>query len=96
MKDGEAIGYALVIIKQTAADGPRVERHYSEIDNIAVHPLAQRIGTGGKLIEAALGWAEANGVTDHQIAVHEFNGSARKLYERFGFAPSITVLRQKR
>ena len=96
VRNGEAVGYVHIILKRTAADGQRVERRYSEIDTIAVDPLAQRRGVGRKLILAALDWAEAEGVGDHQIAVHEFNGSARKLYERMGFAPSITVLRQTR
>jgi len=96
MRNSEAVGYVHVIIRHSAAGSPRVERQFSEIDTIVVHPLAQRLGTGGKLIAAALAWAEANGVHDHQVAVHEFNRSARKLYERLGFAPSVTVLRQKR
>lgn len=96
MRNGEAVGFVHVIIKHSAPGNPRVERQYSEIDTIAVHPMAQRLGAGRALIEAAVNWAESQGVHDHQVAVHEFNRSARKLYERLGFAPSVTVLRQKR
>lgn len=96
LRNGKTIGYVHVIIKHTPRGRARVERHFSEIDTVAVHPSSQRFGAGAKLIEAALGWAEANGVRDHQVAFHDFNRSARQLYERLGFAPSVTLLRQKR
>lgn len=95
VRNGETVGYVHVILKHSVG-GPRVERHYSEIDTIAVHPSAQRLGAGRKLIEAALEWAGANGVHDHQIAVHEFNQSAQRLYEQLGFARSVVVMRQTR
>ncbi len=95
VRDGEVVGYAHVVIKNTPASSYRVERHYSEVDTISVHPAAQRLGTGRKLIEAAVSWASSRGIRDHQIAVHHFNRTARALYERLGFAPSVTVLRRK-
>jgi GNAT superfamily N-acetyltransferase len=95
VRNGQTLGYAHVILKHSAG-GPRVERYYSEIDTIAVHPWAQRLGAGRKLIEAALGWAEANGVHDHQVAAHEFNRTAQRLYEQLGFVRSIVVMRRKR
>jgi ribosomal protein S18 acetylase RimI-like enzyme len=95
VKNGEAVGFAHVILKRSPPGNPRVERQYSEIDSIAVHPSAQRLGAGRALLEAALNWAASNGVHDHQVAVHDFNRAARRLYERLGFAPSVTLLRQK-
>lgn len=95
MRNAEVVGYAHVIIKHTAASDYRVERRYAEVDTIAVFPPAQRLGVGRKLIEAALNWAKSNGVDDHQIAVHEFNLSARRLYEQLGYVPSVTLLRRK-
>ena len=95
MRRDEVVGYAHVLIKNTAATSYRFERHYSEIDTISVHPSAQRLGAGRKLIEAARNCAESRGIRDHQIAVHEFNGTARAVYEQLGFAPSVTVLRRK-
>jgi diamine N-acetyltransferase len=90
----EVVGYAHVVIKSTPPSSYRFERRYSEIDTIAVQPAAQRLGVGRKLIEAALGWASSRHVGDHQIAVHQFNRSARALYEDLGFVPSVTVLRR--
>jgi GNAT superfamily N-acetyltransferase len=91
----EVIGYAHVLIKKMAGSSYRLERHYSEIDTISVDPAAQRLGVSRKLIDAATSWAESRGISDHQIAVHEFNGTARAVYEQLGFAPSVTVLRRK-
>ena len=95
VRRNDVMGYVHILIKSTAASPYRVGRCYSEIDTICVHPTAQRLGTGRKLIDAALNWARSKGVQDHQIAVHEFNGPARALYEELGFVPSIAVLRQK-
>lgn len=91
---GEVVGYVHVVIKSTPAASYRYGRRYSEIDTIAVQPAAQRLGVGRKLIEAATRWAESKNVLDHQIAVHEFNQSARALYEDLGFVPSVIALRR--
>lgn len=90
----KVIGYVHILIKRTDAGGPRLERRYSEIDTICVSPAARGLGAGRRLIEAALDWARAKGVQDHQIAVHEFNGRARRIYEEMGFIPSVVVMRQ--
>ena len=92
---GEVVGYVHVLIKNAPEASYRVERHYSEIESISAHPAAQRIGVGRKLIEGALSWATSRGVRDHQIGVHEFNRTARRLYEHMGFEPSEIMLRRK-
>lgn len=91
---GRVIGYVHILIKSTPGSSHRLDRRYSEIEAISVDPASQRSGVGRKLIEAAASWAEGSGVRDHQIAVHEFNKSARALYEKLGFAPSLTLLRR--
>lgn len=92
---GEVVGYAHVLIRITRATSYRLERRYSEIDTISVHPGSRCLGAGQKLIESARIWAESKDIHDHQIAVHEFNGRARAFYEKLGFVPSVTVLRRK-
>ena len=91
----EIVGYVHVLIKHTPSSSFRVERRYGEIDTVAVRPEAQRRGIGRKLIQAALDWLTSQGIHDHQIAVHVFNEPARRLYERMGFTPSVTLLRRK-
>lgn len=95
MRNGEVVGYAHVLIRDTPGSRCRLERHYSEIDTISVHPAAQGLGVGRKLIEAAVGWAASRGVGDHQVGVHQFNRKARAVYEKLGFAPSVTMMRRK-
>lgn len=92
--DGELAGYVHVIVKETAASPYKLERRYAEIDAIAVHPARQRLGIGRILLEAAISWSADQNVSDLQIGVHEFNASARALYERLGFVPSVTMLRR--
>jgi ribosomal protein S18 acetylase RimI-like enzyme len=92
---GNVVGYAHVIVKHIPASPYRKERRFGEIDTVAVLPEAQRRGLGEMLIGGALEWLKRQGVNDHQIAVHAFNGTAERLYRRFGFAPSVTMLRRK-
>jgi ribosomal protein S18 acetylase RimI-like enzyme len=91
---GSVVGYVHIVLKHTPASDDRVDRHYSEIDTVAVHPEAQRLGIGRRLIEAALKWASTRGIVDHQIAAHEFNQAALALYEGLGFSRSVTMLRR--
>lgn len=95
VRDDDVVGYTHVIIKRTPVSDHRIDRRYAEIETIAVFPTAQRRGVGRKLIDAALDWARSKGVDDHQIAVHEFNFDARKLYEQLGFTPSVILFRRK-
>lgn len=95
VRRNQVVGYVHILTKTTEATELRVERRFSEIDTISVHPTAQGRGIGRKLIEAALDWTASRQVFDCQIAVHDFNVTARALYEKLGFAPSVTMLRRR-
>lgn len=92
--DEEVVGFAHVVIKHTPASPFKVDRHFGEIDAVAVLPKAQGHGLGRKLITAATEWLTSNDINDHQIAVHAFNERARRLYEQLNFTPSFTMLRR--
>jgi ribosomal protein S18 acetylase RimI-like enzyme len=92
LAEGDIAGYVHIGIKHTQGSGT-LKRSYSEIYSVAVAPGRQRIGVGQMLVEAAIAWAEAKDVRDHQVNVHAFNLKARLLYERIGFMPSATLLR---
>jgi ribosomal protein S18 acetylase RimI-like enzyme len=92
---GQVVGYVHVCVKQTPASSYKIGRRFGEIDSLAVLPQVQRLGLGRKLIQDALEWLSRQGVDDHQIAVHAFNDSALRLYQRCGFAPSVVMLRRR-
>lgn len=57
----------------------------SELLNIAVAPGLRRSGLGARLLDAALGWAEARGARETFLEVRESNRAAITLYEKVGF-----------
>lgn len=59
----------------------------AEIANIAVAPAHQRRGVAAQLLDSALRFARANGVTAIFLEVRLSNEPARCLYESRGFAP---------
>jgi len=56
-----------------------------------VAPAARRSGVGDALIDAAIAWARANGVTRLQLYVVDDNAPAIALYARKGFQPTGEV-----
>ncbi|HEY7264314.1 MAG TPA: GNAT family N-acetyltransferase [Trebonia sp.] len=94
----EPAGLAGVLVKQGAA----------QLVSMWVRPDARGRGVAGALVSAAAGWAKARGHGAMYLWVAESNTSARRLYERCGFAatgesqplpsnpaqPEIRMLRQ--
>ncbi len=56
-----------------------------EIERIAVHPEARRLGIGRKLMEAMEVLARENQADTVTLEVREGNQAARNLYESYGF-----------
>jgi diamine N-acetyltransferase len=63
------------------------------VENLAVEPRFRRTGVGRKLMDAAILWARAQGVTELDLNVYEFNIEAIRFYEALGFK---TVSRRMR
>ena len=53
-----------------------------------VDPGSRRTGVGRRLVEAVLGWAEAEGATEIELGATAINRDAVAFYERLGFADS--------
>jgi GNAT superfamily N-acetyltransferase len=53
-----------------------------------VDPGSRRTGVGGRLVEAVLEWAEAEGATEIELGATAINRDAVVFYERLGFADS--------
>jgi [ribosomal protein S18]-alanine N-acetyltransferase len=73
--DGMVMGYAIA----------RIVARQGEIANIAVDPIHQRTGLGGKLLDAAIEAADAAECEAVWLEVRISNEPARKLYESRGF-----------
>jgi ribosomal protein S18 acetylase RimI-like enzyme len=68
-------------------------RPWCRINNLAVRAEHRRRGAATALVRAAEAWTRARGLPDVRLDVYEFNASARRLYERLGYA---TYRRQMR
>ena len=73
--DGALVGYAIA----------RIVARQGEIANIAVDPVHQRTGLGGKLLDAAIEAADAAECEAVWLEVRISNEPAHKLYESRGF-----------
>lgn len=73
--DGALVGYAIA----------RIVARQGEIANIAVDPVHQRTGLGGKLLDAAIEAADAAECEAVWLEVRISNEPAYKLYESRGF-----------
>lgn len=72
----EPAGLAGVLVKNGAA----------QLVSMWVRPEARGRGVAGALVGAVTGWAKARGHDSMYLWVAESNASARRLYERYGFA----------
>lgn len=66
-----------------------------EIDSIYIESDYRGKKIGRALMERALEWFDAEKVTVRTVAVAAGNEAAFGFYEKFGFHPALTVLRQK-
>lgn len=64
---------------------PRRRLLHNGLLTMGVHPRAQGQGIGRALVEAALAWAEANGVERIELYTLASNVRAQRLYESVGF-----------
>jgi ribosomal protein S18 acetylase RimI-like enzyme len=68
--------------------GVYVEDREAELVSMWVRPSARGQGVGQTLVRAAALWAQERGYPALYLWVTETNESARRLYERCGFAPT--------
>ena len=80
---GDRLGFVFL---QQLQDYFTLERH-GHIGIIAVSAAAEGSGAGKALMDAAGGWARAQGFRILTLSVFEHNRRARDVYEHLGFAP---------
>ena len=81
--DGEAIGYA--VVGPCGLPHPDVTDACGELKRLYLLRDRQGSGLGGRLMDTALGWLEAQGRRPIWIGVWSQNHGARRLYARAGF-----------
>jgi GNAT superfamily N-acetyltransferase len=86
-------GLALCEICSSPAFPLFVPRRFVQINELVVREPFQRQGIGRSLMQRAHEWARTQGATDVELAVYEFNTTARKLYQDLGYQTLRRVLR---
>jgi len=94
-EDGAVVGFACVwgLVPQQEPDDPPAP--YAYVSDLVVLPPWRGRGIGRALIAHAEVYARAQGVGWLDIGVMAENRSARRLYERLGFAPIHVEMRKK-
>ncbi len=72
-----------------------IENNSGEIESIYIENQYRKLGIGGQLIEDALNWFKAKGITNIQIGVVYGNDHALPFYERYGFNIGSYILKRK-
>lgn len=90
--DREVVGLAVLLTRSPPAFAGAIPHKVIELDNLVVHSGLRSQGIGRQLIEATVDWSRGQEASHVGVAVHAFNRSARRFYERAGFAPSIDRL----
>lgn len=80
---GVPVGWVVVRERYPRLDSAA---HVKQIRGLAVTPRFQRLGVGQRLVMAAVELARARGARRLTLSVLGANGTARRLYERCGFA----------
>jgi GNAT superfamily N-acetyltransferase len=86
-RDGSAAGYCVSSMNRELT---------GEIDSLFVLEEWRGRGVGRALMESALRWMDAAGARSKIIGVGRGNEQAFGFYEKFGFLPRVTILRQTR
>jgi GNAT superfamily N-acetyltransferase len=85
------VGYAFVRLE--AASLEELRGRGAWLHDIYVAPEMRARGIGGRLIEAAFDAARSLGSTSLTLGVSPRNASARALFDRMGFRPTMVEMR---
>lgn len=66
-----------------------------EIESIYVDPHCRGSHIGDSFMKSTLEWMDLNGVISKSIGVAAGNEQAFGFYRRYGFCPSVTILRKQ-
>jgi GNAT superfamily N-acetyltransferase len=86
------IGYAVVSIHEGPDDSHRTGERFAELQSLAVLDGARGAGVGTALLRAVYARLRELGIEELAIGVLATNAAARRLYEREGFRPWVTIM----
>ena len=85
--DGQVMGYAFATVKAESWKALAHEAGY--VHDLVIDPAAQRRGLGAALLERAVRWIEAQGVSQIMLWTAMPNKTAHALFKRAGFRPTM-------
>jgi ribosomal protein S18 acetylase RimI-like enzyme len=83
--EGQIMGYVHIVVRETPAIPIVVPRRLAVVDNLCVRERVRRAGIGRALMHRAQRWACAQGVSEIELTVYEFNELAIAFYHSLGF-----------
>jgi GNAT superfamily N-acetyltransferase len=89
MENGSAVGY---LSGRFHAKGLRRTVSTAELEGIYVRPEFRNRQVGTLLVDSFFRWAAERGAGRAAVSAYFENESARRFYERFGFAPKNVTL----
>jgi GNAT superfamily N-acetyltransferase len=92
----KVVGYAVELHVQRPAGPYCPDRHWCDIEQIAVAPSHQRQGVATALMQAVVDSAHAAGLRQIELTSWAFNQDAHRAFESFGFTPKLTRFELKR
>jgi ribosomal protein S18 acetylase RimI-like enzyme len=78
-------GYVHAILRETPAIPIVVPRRLAIVDSLCVRKGMRRAGIGRALMRYAQKWARAQGVSEMELTVYEFNEAAITFYQGLGY-----------
>jgi GNAT superfamily N-acetyltransferase len=88
----EAVGYALVSIREPADDHWVTLERWAELQSLVVLPPHRNEGLGSRLVDAVHQELRGAGIRELVIGVVATNEDALRFYGRFGYRPWIVEL----
>lgn len=90
-QDGKTVGYAFVRMEPPSLEDLRGSAAW--LHDIFVDPTARVQGVGSHLMKASLEAARSLGSDSLMLSVAPQNDRARRLFEQFGFRPTMVEMR---
>ena len=83
--DDKIIGFLWGILRDAPDTAFHTPRRFLIVDMIGVSEVYRGKGVGRALMDEAEKWAKAQGITQSELSVWDFNEGARAMYGKMGY-----------